>query len=74
MTDRRIPRRNGAWYTPYRQDMDDLAYRKQIKPWIVYRILGVFLVIGMVCAAFVTSPWMGVPMVLVMLAGGFRKK
>lgn len=61
------------FYTPYQQDMDDRARRAQRKPWIVYRILGVFLVIGMVCAAFVTSPWMGVPMVLVMIAGAFRK-
>jgi hypothetical protein len=65
------PRR---YYTPYIRDMNYREYKRAQKPWIVYRILGVFLVIGMVCAAFVTSPWMGVPMVLVMLAGGFRKK
>lgn len=72
MTDR-TKTRNRSWYTPYQQDMDDIARRKQVKPWIVYRILGVFLLICMVLAAFTVSPFMGVPMVLVMIAGAFRK-
>lgn len=31
MSDGRIPRKDGTWYTPYQQDMDDIAYRKSHK-------------------------------------------
>lgn len=55
------------WYTPYHQDMDDIARRRKQEPWIVTKILTAILIPCMVIAAFITSPWMGVPMVLTML-------
>lgn len=56
------------FYTPYHQDMDDLARRRAQEPWIVTKVLTSILVVGMILAAFAVSPFMGVPMVLVMLA------
>lgn len=55
------------WYTPYQQDMDDIAYRRSREPWIVTKILVAILIPMMIIAAFMVSPFMGVPMLLTML-------
>jgi hypothetical protein len=72
MTDRRKPRDNGTWYTPYQQDADDLARRRAQEPWIVTKILVAILIPMMVIAAFITSPIMGFAMVGTMLFVAFK--
>lgn len=74
MTDRTKIRSNGSYYTPYHQDMDDLARRRKQEPWIVNKILVAILLPMMVFAAFVTSPIMGIAMVLTMLFVAFKPK
>lgn len=63
------PRR---YYTPYIRDSNDIARRRRQESWIVTKILTIILVVGMVCAAFMVSPFMGVPMVAIMLVGVFH--
>ena len=72
MTDRRIPRDNGTWYTPYQQDADDIARRRKQEPWIVTKIFVAILIPLMVIAAFMTSPIMGVAMLATMLFVAFK--
>lgn len=42
MTDR-TKVRNGRWYTPYQQDMDDIAYRKATR--MSYKAKNVFILV-----------------------------
>lgn len=48
MTDR-TKVRNGSWYTPYQQDMDDIAYRKKHRMSATAKI--VFIVIWFILLA-----------------------
>ena len=73
MTDR-TKFRNGSYYTPYQQDMDDLARRRSQEPWIVWKIFGLILIPIMVYAAFVTSPIMGLATVATMLFVAFKPR
>ncbi len=66
MTDRTKRYYDGGWYTPYQQDADDIARRRKQEPWIVTKIFVAILIPLMIIAAFVTSPIMGVAMVLTM--------
>lgn len=72
MTDRTKFRNNGTYYTPYQQDMDDIARRRQREPWIVTKIFVAILIPMMVISAFIVSPYMGIPMVLTMLFVAFK--
>lgn len=72
MTDRTKFRDNGSYYTPYQQDMDDIARRRAREPWIVTKVLVAILIPMMVIAAFITTPIMGFAMLGTMLFVAFK--
>ena len=60
-----------GYYSPYRRDVDDIEYHKTHRPSGIYGlilgIIDIFIVIIMICAAFIVSPIMGTTMVITML-------